>query len=353
MLLAADGVRPPGGEACCGRCRHGSPGAWRRDSWLRAGDRHRPAPSVAGATARCGGCGPGSRRPARARPVGRRGGHASAGAAGRGRGVRGARYQYCTQDARAGPAEPTFALHVHVALPDAELGVRRWTGCAPTSRCSSRWRPTRPSAGATAGWPRPARRSSRPFRAGPPAAFATYATTSRPSTCSCGRGDPRADVHLVGRAPAAPLGTLEVRVMDAQTRVADTAALAASSRPRAAGGDRGYVDEALSSAEALEENRFLAARDGISAQLVDPTSTRECQRPSSSRECSRPVPSTRSCSTRKPSSRSPRCWPRAPAPSTSVSFEQPRAQGRPARAERRVPGPRLAGGRDRRAPGGA
>ena len=64
-------------------------------------------------------------------------------------------------------------------------------------------------------------------------------------------------------------GTLEVRIMDSQIQVADTAAIAAlvqclvrlearaRARPRMA-------DEVLS------ENRFLAARDGMEARLVEP-----------------------------------------------------------------------------------
>ena len=71
------------------------------------------------------------------------------------------------------------------------------------------------------------------------------------------------------------LGTLEVRIMDAQSRVEDTAALAALvqclvQREAVAGG-RG---EAPTPPEVLEENRFLAARDGMAAELVDPAAGR-------------------------------------------------------------------------------
>jgi glutamate---cysteine ligase / carboxylate-amine ligase len=68
------------------------------------------------------------------------------------------------------------------------------------------------------------------------------------------------------------LGTIEVRIMDAQTRVRDNAALAAlvqcAVRLEAT---EGYVDEAIAARpEVLDENRFLAVRDGMRAELLDP-----------------------------------------------------------------------------------
>jgi glutamate---cysteine ligase / carboxylate-amine ligase len=68
------------------------------------------------------------------------------------------------------------------------------------------------------------------------------------------------------------LGTIEVRIMDAQTRAGDTAALAAlvqcAVRLEAIGG---LVDEEIASRpELLDENRFLAFRDGMRAEFLDP-----------------------------------------------------------------------------------
>src|SRR5438045_6112154 len=59
--------------------------------------------------------------------------------------------------------------------------------------------------------------------------------------------------------------------MDAQTQVADTAALAALVQCIAKlEVERGYVStRALEVPEALDENRFLAARDGMSSELID------------------------------------------------------------------------------------
>ena len=106
----------------------------------------------------------------------------------------------------------------------------RSTACARTSRCCSRWRPTRRSrAGATAGSRPRARRSSRPSRA--PASRASSSTYAEyveaiDVLIRCGAiPEPTFiwwDVRLQPK-----LGTLEVRVMDAQTRIRDTAALVA------------------------------------------------------------------------------------------------------------------------------
>jgi carboxylate-amine ligase len=68
-------------------------------------------------------------------------------------------------------------------------------------------------------------------------------------------------------------------VMDAQTRVADSAALTAlvQSTVRLEATE-GYADEALAARpEVLDENRFIAVRDGMRAAFIDPT--HECRRP--------------------------------------------------------------------------
>ena len=73
--------------------------------------------------------------------------------------------------------------------------------------------------------------------------------------------------------PQPRFGTVEVRIMDAQTTLADTAALAAlvqSIVPARGRGGRRHLDCGIPP-EVLAENRFLAARDGMDAQLIDPT----------------------------------------------------------------------------------
>jgi carboxylate-amine ligase len=71
--------------------------------------------------------------------------------------------------------------------------------------------------------------------------------------------------------PQPRFGTVEVRIMDAQTRLPETAALAALVQCIARlEVERGYVSaRSLEVPEALDENRFLAARDGMSAELID------------------------------------------------------------------------------------
>jgi glutamate---cysteine ligase / carboxylate-amine ligase len=71
--------------------------------------------------------------------------------------------------------------------------------------------------------------------------------------------------------PQPRFGTIEVRIMDAQTAVAETASLVALVQCTARlEVEQGYVaTRALEVPEALDENRFLAARDGMRAELID------------------------------------------------------------------------------------
>jgi glutamate---cysteine ligase / carboxylate-amine ligase len=71
-------------------------------------------------------------------------------------------------------------------------------------------------------------------------------------------------------------GTVEVRVLDAQAQVGDTLALAALFQCLARlESERSHASKRLLEApEALVENRFLAARDGMEAKLLDPAHDR-------------------------------------------------------------------------------
>jgi carboxylate-amine ligase len=75
------------------------------------------------------------------------------------------------------------------------------------------------------------------------------------------------DVRLQPR-----FGTVEIRIMDAQTTVGDIAALVALVQCLAVieATDRFAPEALVDSPEILEENRFLAARDGMEAEFVDP-----------------------------------------------------------------------------------
>jgi len=195
----------------------------------------------------------------------------------------GARYQFLYSSMRElARREPTFGLHVHVAVPNPEQAVRAYnrvrahlpillalSGNSPfwqgrdTGLCSMR-------TPLFQAFP----------RVGIPRQFRSYS-------------DYVEAVDMLLRCDAFPeptflwwdvrlqprFGTLEVRAMDAQTRVGDTAAIAALVqclvRLEAL---EGHASHALvTSPEVLDENRFIAARDGMAAQLIDPG--RECRRP--------------------------------------------------------------------------
>ena len=79
--------------------------------------------------------------------------------------------------------------------------------------------------------------------------------------------------------PQPRFGTVEVRILDAQSTVPEATALAAFVQCIARlEVEEGYVAAPVIDAqEALGENRFLAARDGMEARMIDPW--RECRVP--------------------------------------------------------------------------
>lgn len=171
--------------------------------------------------------------------------------------------------------EPTFALHVHVGVADA----------ASATRLANQMRAHLPLLLALSG--------SSPFWQGRDAGicssrmvvFQSFPRTGIPRPFNGYLEWVGAVDHLV-RSGAIPeptflwwdlrlqprLGTLEIRIMDAQTEVADTAALVALVQSVARLElEEGYASQTLVHApEVLDENRFLALRDGIEASFVDP-----------------------------------------------------------------------------------
>lgn len=175
--------------------------------------------------------------------------------------------------------EPTFALHVHVGVPDAESAIRllnRLRAHLPLLLALSassplvRGRATGLASNRTVvfqGFP----------RTGLPRRFDSY-------------GDWVATVDLLLRSGAIPeptflwwdirpqprFGTVEIRIMDSQPRLQATAALCALVQSLARLElEEGFAAPALVRAqEVLNENRFLALRDGATAQLIDPTRAR-------------------------------------------------------------------------------
>jgi carboxylate-amine ligase len=188
----------------------------------------------------------------------------------------GERYQFVYGSMRElARREPTFALHVHVGVPDAETAIRvndRMRVHLPLllalSANSPFWQ-GRDSGLASARTP-----LFQAFpRVGVPRAFGSYEVYAE-------------TVDLLIRTEAVPeptflwwdvrpqpaLGTVEVRVMDAQTRCRDTAALVALVQCLVKlEAEQGFAsDLAIESQEVISENRFLAARDGVDARLIDP-----------------------------------------------------------------------------------
>jgi glutamate---cysteine ligase / carboxylate-amine ligase len=190
----------------------------------------------------------------------------------------GDRYRQVSSSMRAlTHREPTMALHVHVAVPDAETAVRVLDGLRgdlplllALSGNSPYWR------GEDSGFASIRTPIFSMFpRVGIPRRFGSYAEYVAAVDPLLGSEAIPEPGFLWWDARLRPhLGTVEVRIMDAQTRVADTAALAALVHCLAclrATGER----PADPGPEVLAENRFLAARDGMRAQIIDARTRRK------------------------------------------------------------------------------
>jgi carboxylate-amine ligase len=168
-------------------------------------------------------------------------------------------------------ATPVGGLHIHIGMPDAETAIRAFNGMRghlpllQALAANSPFRHGRDTGLASArevtirGWP----------RSGVPRAMRDYA-------------DFRAMAQLLARAADVPdytwfwwklrphprLGTVEIRALDAQTTLADTAGLVALAHclARHAAEADPLPDPP---AEVLEEGAFQAARFGVRARLPD------------------------------------------------------------------------------------
>jgi carboxylate-amine ligase len=173
--------------------------------------------------------------------------------------------------------DPTLALHVHVGVPDPEDAVRVMNGlrrAVPLLLALS---------------------ANSPFCQGVDSGFASLRTMifqGFPRTGTARRFDGYADyVNVVdglissGALPdpsflwwdvrlQPALGTVEVRVMDAQSTIADSAGLIALVHALVRLELEGAPPDQAVGPEVLAENRFLAARDGLDARLIDPTARR-------------------------------------------------------------------------------
>ena len=188
----------------------------------------------------------------------------------------GARYQLVYESMRElARREPTFALHIHVGVPDPDSAVEllnRLRAHIPLllalSANSPYWQ------GRDSGFCSVRTPIFQAFpRVGIPRVFSSY-------------GDYVETVDQLLRSDAFPeptflwwdvrlqpsLGTVELRIMDAQRTPAQTAALVAAVQTIAhLELEEGYhPPELIEASELLDENRFLAARDGMNAELIDP-----------------------------------------------------------------------------------
>ena len=188
----------------------------------------------------------------------------------------GARYQTIYDSMRElARREPTFALHVHVAVPDEESAVQALRGMRAhvpillALAANSPFWQGRDTGLAAARVP-----IFGTFpRVGIPRPFADYADYVEAIDVLLRSGAFPEPTFLWWDVRLQPkFGTLEVRIMDAQTRAADNAALAALVQclVRMEATD-GYAHPAIADRpEVLDENRFLATRDGTRADFIDP-----------------------------------------------------------------------------------
>jgi glutamate---cysteine ligase / carboxylate-amine ligase len=169
--------------------------------------------------------------------------------------------------------EPTLALHVHVGVPDPEDAIRLLNGlrnAVPILLALSANSPF--SDGSDTGFASARTVIFQAFpRTGTARRFGDYADYVRAVDGLIASGALRDPSFLWWDVRLQPsLGTVEVRVMDTQTTIADTAALVAFVRSFARLMLEGEPPGAEAGPEVLAENRFLAARDGLDARLIDP-----------------------------------------------------------------------------------
>ncbi len=175
--------------------------------------------------------------------------------------------------------EPTFAMHVHVGFDDPELALataNRMRAHLPLllalSANSPYWQ-GRDSCLASARTP-----VFDTFpRTGIPRRFEDYAdyVDTLETLIDCG-AFPEPNFVWWDLRLQPSLGTLEIRVMDTQTELWRTGALAAlaQSLVRLEALEPQAPEALVEAPELLEESRFRAARDGVRAELLDPVERR-------------------------------------------------------------------------------
>ncbi|MDX6412264.1 MAG: glutamate---cysteine ligase / carboxylate-amine ligase [Gaiellaceae bacterium] len=187
----------------------------------------------------------------------------------------GERYQFVYGSMRElARREPTFGLHVHVGVGDAEAAIyaanrlRTHIPLLLALSVNSPFWQGRDTGLASARTP-----LFQAFpRVGIPRPFVDYAeyVESVDVLIRCD-AVPEPTFLWWDVRPQPRFGTVEVRIMDAQTKLWDTAAIAALVqcivRSEVEEGD--HLERPMPQ-EVLSENRFLAARDGMDADLIEP-----------------------------------------------------------------------------------
>ena len=192
----------------------------------------------------------------------------------------GSRYQFVYGSMRElARREPTFALHVHVGVAEAEDAIllhRRLRTHLPlllaVSVNSPFWQ------GRDTGLSSARTPLFQAFpRVGIPRGFRSYAdyVEAVDLLVRCG-AIPEPTFLWWDARPQPRFGTVEVRIMDVQSSVDETAALVAlvQSIARREVLEKEAIRSVGHSPEVLVENRFLAARDGMDARLIDPARER-------------------------------------------------------------------------------
>ena len=172
--------------------------------------------------------------------------------------------------------EPTFALHVHIGVPDPERAIdlyNRLRAHLPLllalSGNSPFWR------GRDAGFASTRTILFQAFpRTGMPRGYGSYSEWVETVDLQLRVGAlPEPTFLWWDVRPQPRFGTVEVRIMDAQSRSQRRRRSSRSSNPSLDWSSRRGTGQrhASSLEEMLAENRFLAARDGVDARLIDPT----------------------------------------------------------------------------------
>jgi carboxylate-amine ligase len=171
--------------------------------------------------------------------------------------------------------EPTFALHVHVGVPDAQSAIRlvnQLRAHLPMLLALSASSPFRRGQSTGLASNRTILFQGFP-RTGIPRRFQSYKDWVKTVDLLVDSGAiPEPTFLWWDIRPQPKLGTVEIRIMDAQPRLANAAGLTALVQALARLElEDGCAPPALvNAAEVLAENRFIAARDATAAELIDP-----------------------------------------------------------------------------------